>query len=350
MGVAEFSPAVKQRIIEHRYDCGYALMYCNRHAQAILEFEAIMELDPNHAPSRVNRCLALLAIGAYVKGMPEYDWHWKEFEWISWPKDDFKRVLSLPLWQGSRCNLLVHHQEGYGDAVMYMRVLPKLVERCESVTLLIYPEIASLMEGYGAKVITTIPEDCSMFDAQVATFNSLWMTGCVTQQTIPSQPYIPADFKFGGGKMGITWSGVTQNAFTLRRFLSYLNIEGYELFSLQKTTNLPLYRTESGELRTVKPLMSKDFKEIVRLMETLDVIVTVDTSTAHLAGAMGHPNAHVLIPFKRDWRWWHKDWWYPTLKIYPQDDPTYWDAAFDKLNNEIHDPAGVKQLLRVTKG
>ena len=337
MGLDRFSPEVKQRIIEHRYDCGYALMHCNRHAQAVLEFEAVLQLDPSHAMALTGRCLALLAIGAYAKGMPLFDVFWREFDWVSWNKNEFKRVLSLPLWQGGNCDLLVYHQEGYGDAIMYMRVLPKLVQRCKSVTLLIYPEIASLMEGYGAKVISTVPKDCSVYDARVTTFDSVWMTGCVTQQTIPSQPYIPADFKFGSGKMGITWSGVTQNAFTLKRFLTYLNVEGYELFSLQKTKE---------DIPGIHSLMSKDFKETVRLMETLDVIVTVDTSTAHLAGAMGHPNAHVLIPFKRDWRWWHKDWWYPTLKMYAQKDPTYWDAPFDKLNNEIQDPSGVRQLVR----
>ncbi len=338
MGFDRFSPATKQRIIDHRYDCGWALMQCNRHAQAILEFEAVMDLDRTHAMARLARCLAMLAIGDYVKGMPEYDWHWKAFEWGTWPKDDLKRITSLPLWQqGNKCNLIIYHQEGYGDAIMYMRVLPKLVECCKSVTLLVYPEIASLMEGFGVKVITTIPEDCSVFDAQMVWFDTLWMSGCVTKLTIPNEPYIPANFKFTGGKMGITWSGVTQNSFTLKRFFTYLNVDGYELFSLQKTKE---------EIPGVHPLMSKDFKETVRLMETLDVIVTVDTSTAHLAGAMGHPNAHVMIPFKRDWRWWNKDWWYPTLKIYPQDDPTYWDAPFDRVNKEIHDPAGISQLSR----
>src|SRR6266699_1149261 len=109
MGMAEFSPEVKKRIIEHRFDCGYALMHCNRHAQAILEFEAVMDLDRTHALARINRCLAMLSIGSYVNGMPEYDWHWKAFDWVSWPKDEFKRVLSLPAWQGNNCNLLVHH-------------------------------------------------------------------------------------------------------------------------------------------------------------------------------------------------------------------------------------------------
>lgn len=333
-----FAPHITKAIKDHRFDCGHALMRCNRHAQAILEFEAVMELEPGHVNARLNRALALLALGNYALGMPEYDWAWKldSVEWVT--REGNKRIRELPLWQGSKCNLIVSHEEGFGDAIMYLRIVPQLVKRCESVTLLVYPELASLMEGYGANIITSVPEDCSKYDAWVSMFNAIWMSGCVTQKTIPSEPYIPSEFKFEGGdkkKMGIAWSGKSQKNFTCKRFLSYLDVGDYELYSLQKMKE---------EIPGVHSLQADDFNETARLMETLDVIVTVDTSVAHLAGAMGHPNTHVLIPYYRDWRWWHKDWWYPTLKIYPQDEAADWDAPFNRLNIEIHDPSGVRQL------
>jgi len=326
----KFSPEVLGAIKDHRLDCGLALMKCNRHAQAILEFEAVMQLEPSHAMARWHRCLALLSIGDYAKGMKEHDAAWELHDWHSRVLGDVEKLLALPLWQGNKCNLIVYHQEGFGDAIMCMRILPKLIERCGSVTIIVPFELVSLMNGYdGIDVVTAIPGDCSIFDARVTLFNSMWMLGCITQKTIPSSPYISAEFKLGSSdkkKMGICWSGNAQRNFTLNRFISYLNVENYELFSLQKTTI---------ETHGVNPLLSVDFKATVKLMEILDVIVTVDTSAAHLAGAIGHPNSHVIIPYWRDWRWWNKDWWYPTLNIYPQEDPADWDIPFGRINEVL---------------
>jgi hypothetical protein len=330
------SKNLQQHVINHRLDCAMALMQCNRQAQAIIEYDAVMKLDPNDSWARWHRALALLSIGDYVRGMPEHEWAWKIFDWRVNVVGDTDNLLKLPLWQGAECNLLAYHNEGYGDAIMYLRFLPALVKRCKTVTLVVRPELVSLMEGHGATVLGEVPQDCSKFDSRVTMFNSIWMMGCVTPLTIPSKPYIPAEFTFGGKKkkMGIAWSGNTQKNFTLNRFLMYLDVYGFELFSLQKTT-----RDTPG----VHRLEAVDFKATARLMEKLDVIVTVDTAVAHMAGAMGHPNAHVMIPFYRDWRWWNKDWWYPTLNIYPQDNAADWDKPFDQLNEVI---AG----LRSTEG
>ena len=206
-------------------------------------------------------------------------------------------------------DLLAYHNEGYGDAIMYMRFLPMLSERCKDLTLVVRPELVSLMQDCGATVLGAVPEDCSKYDARVTMFDAIWMMGCTTPQTIPSEPYlVPDGFQFDTGdkkKMGIVWSGNTQKNFSLKRFLTYLDTDGFELFSLQRS---------KVDTPGVHPLLAIDFKATAELIAKLDVIVTVDTAVAHLAGAMGHPNVHVAIPFYRDWRWWNKDWWYPTLE------------------------------------
>ena len=181
------------------------------------------------------------------------------------------------------------------------------------------------MQGYGADVIDYVPDDISKFDARVTLFNSMHIMGHLLQ-TIPSAPCLKGDFQFSGRRMGIAWSGNSRQELNLSSFLSRLNTTGFEVYALQR-----------GEvIDPVIQLKARDFKETAALMRTLDVIVTVDTAAAHLAGAIGHPNTHVVVPYNRDWRWWNKDVWYPTLNVYPQDTSGDWDKPFQRVNEEIH--------------
>ena len=79
-----------------------------------------------------------------------------------------------------------------------------------------------------------------------------------------------------------------------------------------------------------------DFADVRRRIEKMDAIVSVDTAAIHLAGAMGHPSAHLLLPFVSDWRWWRTELWYPTLKTYRQENQINWSGPFAKLNEALH--------------
>ena len=107
--------------------------------------------------------------------------------------------------------------------------------------------------------------------------------------------------------------------------MSKLKHEGFEVHSLQ------LGPTTDG----VYPLSSRDFADTVELIEAMDHIVTIDSAPAHLAGAMGHPSVHLLLPFFSDWRWWHTQVWYPTIKTYKQVSVGDWDLPFTKLNEAL---------------
>lgn len=317
--------SVEQFMVADRVDRGCYFMQQNRYVEAVAEFDVALAINPTERYARWNRCIAMLSLGDYVRGLPEHDCAWDLFDWraLGPVQGNVDRVFRLPIWRAERCHLLVYHEMGMGDAIMLMRFLPELVERCDSVTLIVRPELVSLMQGYGANVVGAVPEDMSKFDARVTFFNIIWTLGHMLQ-TIPSAPYIKADFKFTGGKIGIAWSGNSRMEFTLQTFLSQLDTSGFKLFALQKTPVIPA---------EIIPLPTEwNFKDTAGLMSELDVIVTVDTAAAHLAGAMGHPNAHLVLPYLRDWRWWNKDVWYPTLNIYPQETPSSWDAPFTKLN------------------
>lgn len=307
-------------------DTGVYLMRQNRFAEAIENFDRVLYLDPTDRYARWNRVLARLSIGDYVNGLPEHDCAWKIYDWrnLGPVEGNIDRLWNLPKWKGERCKLILYHEMGFGDAIMTLRFLPEIVSRCESVTLAVPKEVVALMEGHGATVIDHVPQDLSGFDARETFFNSIYVMGH-SLGSIPSEPYIKVNFDPRPNTMGIVWSGNSQTEFDHRTFLRWLDTRGYELFALQ-----PSKVTLDAD--GMHPLECKDFKETAEFAATLDAIVTIDTSMAHLAGAIGHPNAHVLIPYLRDWRWWNKNTWYPTLQIYPQDRPKDWTAPFGRLN------------------
>ncbi len=313
----------------HHIDCGIALMRCNRHIQAVIEFEIALRIDPVDRFARWNRCMALLSLGEYKKGMPEHDWAWEIYNWRALGEKEIEPILPLPIWKGERCRLLVYHEMGFGDAIMCLRFFPQLFKLSQSVTLCVREELVSLFEGYGATVLAGVPPDIdiSKFDARISLFNAIHVMGH-DRQTIPSKPYLPQNFDFRGGKMGIVWGGNSQVCFTPESFLFNLDTEGYELYALFKPERPPA-------AQNIHQLLARDFKETADIMRTMDVIVTCDTAAAHLAGAMGHPNTHLVLPYLRDWRWWFSEVWYPTLHIYPQDDPGDWNTVFDRVNAAI---------------
>ena len=320
--------------ISQYLDRGVGLMRKNNFAEAIVQFDHVLKLNPRERYARWNRAVSLLALGDYVRGLPEHESAWEIYDWhaLGQFKGNIDRILELPVWHGERCRLLVYHEMGFGDAIMLLRFLSELVNRCESVTLVVVPELVSLMHGYGADVIDYVPS-ISDFDARVTFFNSIFTMGYF-KDTIPSASYIKADFKFSGGRMGIAWSGNSRKELDLNILLSQLDVDGFDFYALQKTEIKEKIYVPVVD-RNVFPLQSINFKETADLMMTLDCIVTVDTAAAHLAGAMGHPNTHLLLPYFRDWRWWHKDVWYPTINIYLQDDSGDWSKPFARLNTEL---------------
>jgi len=314
--------------IAHHVDSGIYLMKQNRFEEAITEFNYVLSLDPRERWARYNRMTSRLSLGDY-SALAEHDCAWEIYDWgkpgSSGPSPvDQGDLEQLSVWCGEPCKLLVWHNMGFGDAIMALRFLPELVGRCESVTLVVRPELIRLFQGYGVRVVSSVPS-ISDFDACTTLFNLIFALGH-SLGTIPRDPYIKTDFKFTGSKMGIAWSGNSRVEFNLHTFLSRLDVRGFELYALQK----------GPVTDQVVSLECSDFSGTAELMATMDCIVTVDTATAHLAGAMGHPNTHLVLPYLRDWRWWQKDVWYPTLNDYPQATPDDWDTPFQRLNEAIH--------------
>lgn len=299
----------------------------NQFDHAIAAFDMVLQIKPDDAYARYNRATALLSLGDYEEGFQEYEVAWRLFHWRGFGpvKDDIDRLNRLPVWRGEHdvC-VLAYHELGHGDAIMAMRFLPELLRRCE-VALVIDPVLARLARPFGVEVLDTVPSNLRAFDYRLPFFGVMSALQ-MTAETIPAKPYIKAKVRRSGHKIGIAWSGRTQTVFSAEYFLSLLAHEGFRLYALQP-----------GEVPDgVEPLVpGSDFADVADRIGCMDHIVSVDTAAIHLAGAMGHPSAHLVLPFVSDWRWWKTELWYPTIKTYRQHNPIDWAAPFNCLNEAI---------------
>jgi tetratricopeptide (TPR) repeat protein len=318
-------------IAAHYVQRGVAHFRQNQFDKAIAAFDGALKISPDDPYARYNRATALLSLGDYEHGFAEYDAAWRLFHWRGFGpvKDDIDRIEHLPLWRGERgVRLLAYHELGYGDAIMAMRYLDELASRAE-VTLVIDPVLARLARSFEiAVVLDKVPDDLSAFDCRLPFFGVMSALGGTTE--IPTEPYITTSVprrRIDQRNIGIAWSGRTQTQFSAHYFLSLLAHQGFALYSLQP----------GPALEGVEPLVpGSDFADVADRIAAMDHIVTVDTAAAHLAGAMGHPSAHLLLPFVSDWRWWHTMRWYPTLKTYRQNNALDWSAPFAKINEALH--------------
>jgi hypothetical protein len=207
-----------------------------------------------------------------------------------------------------------------------MRYLPELLRRAGHVTLVINTELVRLAETFGVEATDQVPGDLSAYDYRLPFFGVMSALK-QTMHNIPAAPYIrPREWSpHRGYRVGICWSGRTQTAFSLDYFLSKFDHSRFELHSLQ----LGIVDER------VQRLTARDFADTVDVIASMDHIVTIDSAPAHLAGAMGHPSTHLLLPFMMDWRWRFTQAWYPTIKTYKQANVGEWDMPFAKLNEAL---------------
>jgi hypothetical protein len=310
-------------------DRGVKLANERRLAEAIASFDRVLALTPDDMVAHWNRALSLLSLGRYSEALEELEWRWKLFNWRwGYLGHDVERVAAIEQWLGQDINgkhLLYYHEQGYGDNIMMARYLPMMRAKGCKITLLTVPPLIRLLSRFKPdNVITALPDDLSEFDYRCSAFLPMRVFQ-TTVDSIPPAPYLATKFAREPGTIGLVWSGVTQKKLSAAKFLHLLNPgAAYRLKSLQP----------GPVMQGVEPLVSEDFLDTMNQMARMEHIVTVDTAIANLAGAMGHPSAHVILPLLQDWRWYYADKWYPTLKIYRQQGDD-WNAPFAQVREAL---------------
>jgi Flp pilus assembly protein TadD len=323
---------------------------------SIKSFERAIELDPNNACAHDGLGLSSLMNGDLQRG-------WHEQEW-RWAKHDFapRRFTGTPHWKGEDLRgktLFIYVEQGYGDVFQFCRYLPILAERGIKVLMEQPPEIANLLRTVpgntqwitaGLPVAPVCDVACPLMSIP------LWCG--TTLETIPAViPYLRANpdlvarwrvfFQSDANlKVGICWAGRPTHTndhnrtTTLDSFAPLADVPGVTYYSLQKGPAAAQAGRPPAGMRLIdmSPRL-ENFDITAAMICNLDLLITVDTSLAHLAGAMGRPIWN-LLPFCPDWRWMlnRPDTpWYPTMRLIRLPKRGDWQSAIMEAKLALRD-------------
>jgi hypothetical protein len=329
-----------------------------------------LALDPTVPGAHFQLAEALLLRGEFGEGWQEYEWRYQTAG-AAQPLPPSDR----PQWDGAPFSgriLLLIADQGFGDVIQYCRYIPWVRRRC--------PEIVVAADTILHPLIRQIDAALPLIDhwsrcppfAAFCPLSGLPRLHGTTLATIPSEiPYLRADpvrtaawrarlqdlLPPGFRRIGIVWAGrpTHNNDFNrsvrLPAFAPLAALDGIALVSLQKGSA----RSAIGEYFERAPLLNLgaaigDFVDTMAIIDTLDLVVTVDTSVAHLAGAMGRP-VWVLLPYAPDWRWLldrDDSPWYPTARLFRQPRPGDWGGVIRRVCEALqcHGYAGEVQADR----
>jgi tetratricopeptide (TPR) repeat protein len=330
---------------------GVALKDLGRIDEALTKFDEALRLRPSYPDARNNRAGALLASGMLKAGFEDYEARWDRSN--APPKTV---VSTLPAWDGGNLfgkRILIWDEQGLGDLVQFCRYLPLLADLGADATFFCRRKMHRLLRSLGPAVRLVDAIDPAESFAVQSALMSLPRGFQTTLDTIPGRvPYLHAEAdlvarwaeRIGGDgfRIGICWRGNAhsnlQRSIPLQCFAELAGIEGVRLVSLRKEAQ-PRTVEAKGRNFVVESLGPEfdagpdAFIDTAAAMATLDLVVTSDTSIAHLAGALGRP-VLLALKYAPDWRWLRdRDDcpWYPTMRLFRQTRPGDWDGVFARI-------------------
>ena len=317
--------ALEPASAELHYNLGGALQRQGLYAEALACYERALALKPDHAKAHLNRSLALLLTG-------ELDEGWQEYEW-RFAVNVYDRRFDRPLWSGeplAGASILVHAEQGFGDTLQFVRYVPAVAERGGRVVLEVPAPLVRLARTVaGVSEVVAAGDPLPAFDCHCPLL-SLPRVFKTNLATIPKPvPYlrVPADASAAwakripaipGLRVGVVWAGTTVGAIDLRTLQPLWEVNGVSWFSLQAGDRSGDISSLGGvKITDLSPWLT-DFAETAAAVCRLDLVISVDTSVAHLAGALGRPT-WLLLRYPPEWRWLlerEDSPWYPSARLF----------------------------------
>lgn len=348
-----------------QYNIAYTLKKLGRVNEAIPLYESVLEKSPDYAEAHFGLGLSYLLLGNWERGWPEYEWRWKR------SGGDKERTFTQPTWDGSPLynkTILLHAEQGLGDTFQFVRYAYVAKERSAQRVIVAVqkPLLTLLKECPYIDEVVPLHSAYPHFDVQAALVSMPHI--CKTRiETAPHRiPYLFAhpdlinvwkqklshDTNF---KIGICWQGnpnysthflrvaVAAKSINANQFAPLSHVPGVSVYSLQHNTgteqlehldtSFKLHHFEGEDFDNTHGR----FMDTAALMVNLDLVITIDTSIAHLAAGLGVP-VWIMIPNPPDWRWMldcDTSPWYPNMKLFRQPIPGDWDSVLHSIENEL---------------
>jgi tetratricopeptide (TPR) repeat protein len=325
---------------------GIALQSLKRYDEALASYARAIELQKGYPDAHFNRALTLLTIGDFRAGFAEYEWRWRTRGMSE------RRAPAQPLWLGEyplqRRAILLQAEQGLGDTIQFARYVPLLAKTGAKIIVELQPALAPLLRGItGAQAVLASGEPLPPFDVYCP-LGSLPLALKTEPATIPADiPYLKADEArlakwrprlegLARPRVAVAWSGNPHHANDRNRSIPFAALAplwdrgGFGFIGVQRELREDDARSLAGETRVLQVGSElDDFADTAAVLTLADAVVAVDTSVAHLAGALGRP-VFIMVPFAPDWRWASEgeaSRWYPTARLVRQPAPGDWASV-----------------------
>jgi tetratricopeptide (TPR) repeat protein len=360
--LASYDRAIAQRpdYAEAFANRGVALQDLKRLDEALASFRRAIAIEPDYAEAHYQEAMCRLLIGDFERGWQKHEWRWQSRQ-----LKGSRRQLRQPLWLGTDeiagKTILLHAEQGFGDAIQFARYAPLVAARGARVVFEVQKPLRELMQSLpGIAHIVSQGDRLPPFDIHCPLLSLPLATG-----TMPSvTPYLraPADAVAAWNerlvssrrpRIGIAWSGSPTHkndhnrSIALESFLSCLTGVEAAVLSLQPDVrgSDAAVLQERGDIAHFGGAL-QSFADTAALIANLDLVIAVDTAVAHLAGALAKPT-WILLPFIPDWRWLlDRDGspWYPTMRLFRQDESRRWDSVLPRVRSALCDHTRLRPM------
>jgi Flp pilus assembly protein TadD len=348
-----FRAALQSRpaFADAQLNLGFLLEEDGDNAGAIACYRSAIALEPELVEAHVNLGMQLLLAGRLPEGWREYEWRLRYPEYSG-----ADLAAAAPRWDGAALDgrtILLDAEQGFGDAIQFLRYAPLVAERGARVLVRCAPEFAVLAASApGVAAIATRGSPLPPFDVYCP-LPSLPLVFGTSLDSIPAHvPYLRADpalaerwkRRLAGGaagcRVGLVWASQSKHrtapdkSLALAALAPLAAVPDLRFYSLQKREAArQAERPPAGMQIEDLGEELRDFADTAAVIANLDLVVSVDTAVAHLAGALGRP-AWTLLKFAPDWRWLlarDDSPWYPTMRLFRQQKPADWNPTIEEV-------------------
>lgn len=343
--------AIDNRSANHFSNCASAYKNLGRFDRAKAYYEEAIRLEAGHINAHFDLATVLLQTEEYERGWREYEWRFEKEEMLG-HKESFKPIFEAPRYRGEVLEgerVLVHAEQGFGDTLMVARYLFALQRRGARVLLYLREGLRELFESMPCvEEIYTRDEPLPAFDLQIAFMSLPLALDATLENIVEDYPYftIKEHYRLSTQKIkiGVVWGAsnsgesYAKKVFDLRHFRAMAKDKRFALYSLQLGEDAKAIE-QHGMKDDIIDLSKEidNFLTTAKIINALDLVITSDTSVAHLAGAMGK-EVWILLQKVPDWRWGvasQKSMWYPSARLFWQYSLGDFNSLFRQVYREL---------------